>query len=494
MKNVGILVGVSLLGACTTDIDPGVLRAEPAMIEVSTDVGAEQVVPLRILIGESEITTTATYDLRGVQLGMLRPGAFAVSGLAAGRATLDVEYAGETIEVPIHVRVTSTRVMNGIDAAAIATLDAATAGPYDSRLMPGTGAVLPPNINTIEADFVGEAGDDIFEVRAQTQDLDLRVIGPSGHIAFSPLEWRVAMASTPDARELALTSRTMSTASPGVSRTMTTRVKIGKQPVAAKLLYGGTMGDLPALYHYDVVNASPIAFMGASPDTTYFGGDVALSQDGWRIAVSSANNNGNIVDVPTRSYLVSEDDAQTWTTAAYDASGYLITSTNGALTLRDGENGTAITAITTETTADSPAVSPDGTMLAYSTRISATEYEMYAAPWSSTTMLLGPAAMLFSTDKMITEPTYSGDGQWILFGGNVVKVGGTPAQLVTDADARAGWASDVTPDGAWIAYASGGTLWLAHFDTTTGVMTSPFRLPNQPVELRATRAPHYLPQ
>jgi hypothetical protein len=494
----------ALVSACTTEIDPGVLRAEPAMLELSTEVGAEQVVPLTILVGESEITTGATFDLRGVQLGMLRPGEFAVSGLAAGRATLHVEYAGDTIEVPIHVRVTSTRLVNGVDAAAVTALDAATAGPYDAQLVPGTGAIIPPNINTIETTFVGELGDDIFEIRAQTEDLDLRVVGPSGHITFSPLEWRVAMSSTPDARELALTSRSMASATPGVSRTATTRVKIGKQPVAAKLLFGGAMADMPALYHYDVVNASPIAFMSPSPDTTYLGGDVALSQDGWRIAVANANDNGNIVDVPTRSYLVSEDDPQTWTTAAYDPGGYLVTSTNGALTLRDGESGIAVTALTTETTADSPAITPDGMMLAYATTVSATEYEMYSATWDATTATLGTPALMFTSERMITEPTYSSDGGWMLFGGNVVKAGGTPTQLVVETDARAGWASAVTGDGAWIAISMtrntgtttprGAQLWLAHLDATTGTLSAPFRLPGQLADLVATRAPHYLPQ
>jgi len=538
MRIAGILVGVLLLDACTTELDAGFLHAVPS-IEVTTELATEVVVPLDVMVGETEIDD-ATFALDGVQLGTLRAGQFVVSGLAAGRATLSISYAGNTVAVPIHVRVESTRVMADTPASAISALAAATAAPFDAQLTPANGARIPPNLGTIEVDFAGAEGDDVFEVRAGTEDLDLRVVGPSAHAALSPLEWRVITASAPNGHDIGLTSRSLSTAAPAMARTANTRIALGKQPMAKQMLFSAfTTVQQTALYHYDAVNASPIAWMEpsltapATPDDEddpiyCIGCHASVSKDGSRIAVITTTGlggagTGAIIDTVTKSFL-SVDETATWTSSAYDPSGLLITAQAGVLTLRDGDTATALQTLTTEGAAASPFISPDGALLGYgvldATSPSMITAELRVHPWDATTGTLGPAQVLVPADGGgIKDPSFSSDGAWVLYGHTatpasvptdlgglrIVRTSGaaTPIELAVDSgDVIASWASDLTSDGAWITIKSRRTvggrtqppqLWMAAFDPASGTISTPFHLPGQPTNMTTNHAPRRLP-
>lgn len=506
MRFTGIIVGVSVLGACVTEIDAGALHAEPAAIEMTTELAAEVAIPLRVMVGATEVD--ATFDLVGAQVGSLRDGAFVISGRAAGKAALAVTYGGHTIEVPIHVKVHSQRIVDATPASSVAALDAATAAPFDAQLTPADRALIPPNLGALEVDFAGATGDDVFEVRASTEDLDLRVVGATSHLPLSPLEWRVITASAPASGDVALTSRSLSTTAPAAARTQSVRITIAKQPVAAQLLFGATMTDQPSVYRYDVATASLATYLAPSidpDDPTYDITSVdraAVSKDAMRVAVVTnaapgQTGTGRIVDVPTRSYLTLDDPNTAWTSAVYDPSGFLITETSGTLTLRDGDTAAPIQTLQTQGAARFPTVSAAGTMLAFT----GANGELRAYAWDALNATLSAGRVL--ADNGIGA-AFSSDGAWLLYTGTglgAVRTDGTgtPMQLASDpSDSNVAWASEAGPGGAWVVFSSrrtlGGTLrpaqlWMAAFDPASGTLSTPFHLPGQALELAAIDTP-----
>jgi Tol biopolymer transport system component len=289
-----------------------------------------------------------------------------------------------------------------------------------------------------------------------------------------------------------------------------------------------------ALHHYVAEAASPIAWM--EPSTTMQNGEdpvwcigchASVSDDGSRIALATMPGaglpaRGAIIDVVTKSFL-SVDATANWTSSTYDPSGMLITALSGTLTLRDGETAAVLQTLTTDGPAASPEVSPDGSLLLYGvldpTSPSMITREIHVHPWDATTGTLGPSRVLVAPDGSgIKDPVFSNDGTWLLYGHASTPAGGatdkgglravrtdgsaTPIDLAVDSgDSIAGWASELTPDGAWIAIKTRRTvggrtqppqLWMAYFDPTSGTISTPFHLPGQPANMTMNHAPRRL--
>jgi dipeptidyl aminopeptidase/acylaminoacyl peptidase len=293
----------------------------------------------------------------------------------------------------------------------------------------------------------------------------------------------------------------------------------------------------PALYRYAprVGRVEPFAAM---PAGGCIGCHVAISADGTRIAGGATPSAtgpfvGAVFDTTTRSLLATSDTALPWSTAAFAPSGALITSyqLDGNLHVRDANTAAVLATIPLGGAASSPAVSPDGRLLAYASLPgpgnSFVGSALHVRTWDIATNTVGPVVELASTTGVV-GPAFSPDGAWIAFsrtasldsaasqGINVVRADGSapPVELLTNIEdgiarfaspiavTRAGGAAETM---GWLSFSSSravGTvplvgkqqqLWIAAFYPDRGVVARPFRLPGQDVAMSALHPPVAVP-
>jgi hypothetical protein len=163
----------------------------------------------------------------------------------------------------------------------------------------------------------------------------------------------------------------------------------------------------------------------------------SLSRDGSKIAltIDSAGGRGTVLDVATQALDIPYDGSTqpsiSWNFATFTPDAQkLVTVENGVMTLRTEQLGTPLATIdnspsTTATiSATHPEISPDGTHLVNveSTNSSYDIYTYYGSivtrTFDNSTNTFGPITPLVTSDQTTNGnyyPSYSPDGQWIVF-------------------------------------------------------------------------------
>jgi dipeptidyl aminopeptidase/acylaminoacyl peptidase len=232
--------------------------------------------------------------------------------------------------------------------------------------------------------------------------------------------------------------------------------------------------------------------------------------------------------------VVSQSGAtEPWATAAFDPSGQLLTSWQGYLSLRNADTGAVLAPVTSTETATAPAISPDGTAVAYVTLDAGfgdaasqpIGNALHIRPWNAATASLGAPIELARSADGVVLPNFSSDGRWVAYGtgtpdatrldevptsSTAVRTdgSGTAVQLTADPlDQLAHFASPVGVAGGeamvWVAVISkrpvGGAttaaqqIWLEAFYPDRGVIAPAFHLPGQPDLLQVLHGPIALP-
>jgi hypothetical protein len=542
------LVVVTTAGC--TSASPTSLEIEPPAIELAVDLGsAPPTAALQVLARSAngdatDVSTTATFTLDGAPVGSIAGPALASDGLTGGSATLTVTYGELAATIPVTANIYGRRVVDGTPAGAAASFAAAITSEVDANLSPGDGSVLPPDLGALVLDFGAADLDDTHEVHVTAPYLDIAVDAPGiaggpREIALAPSEWQ-AIAHTARGGAIDVDVASLDSSAPATARV--TSATYGIADLDASALLAGVMVDStaqPEIDRYDMATAT-LTPMLVGPSGGCVGCHVAISADGTRIAAGMASALGGpggiLFDAQSGNVLASSDTSGSpWVVAAFDPSGAMVTTMNGVLSLRDGTTAAVTAELATGELATSPAVSPDGSLLAYAELDTADSVistplgdAIHVRSWNAATGSLGAPRELVRDGGGVVLPAFSSDGAWIAYGqtssstASEVPTGtaavrsdgsGTIIELTTDPlDELAQWASPIAPTRVggqpaepmvWIAFVSerafanvpAGTrqLWLEAFYPDRGTVSPAFHLPGQGT-VSVVHGPLALPQ
>ena len=251
---------------------------------------------------------------------------------------------------------------------------------------------------------------------------------------------------------------------------------LSDQPIAGGLYYWAASSTDPnapyGIYRHDVgTPGTPPERFYTTIETTDTGSYPngrcvachALSRDGTKMSISYDGGGGasTVMDVATRSPLPSPGH---WDFAAYTAMGdYLVTESQGVLTLRDSATATIVSTLPLAGACSHPDFSAMGDSMTYvqydsGSRWGFTGGAIYTIPYDGSTQTFGtPQLIVDNTSGNNYYPSFSPDGQWIIF----------------NRDAAGGSSYNNHAAEVWVVPAAGGTpIQLIAADVTTGLTDS----------------------
>lgn len=388
---------------------------------------------------ERDVTAETAFSIDDQRLGEFAGAVFTAPGATGGATTVRGLFDGATGQAELVVRVEGARVDPSAPGDAPDVFGDAAEDPARAPTIvyPTDRTVVPPNLGDLESHWTDSAGNDLFEMRLAGPYVDLRVYvagtaaGPGRWAAFLPAEWQVA-GETERGGQLALTVRGLATADPSTAGTSPpVQIQLADQDVDGGLYYWAAAGALPAgIYRHDLARPGQPAEAYYTTELSPGNRCVAchvLSRDGTRMAITLDGGDGaaTVLDVATRTPMMPVDGSIKWNFAAFnpDASR-LVTVHQGRMVLRDGATGGEIAQVPTGSRGTHPDFSPDGTRLTF-----------ISAPAATHDWVFGGGALMVMTYDRATDtfgaptslvpsaggadnvfyPSWSPDGQWILF-------------------------------------------------------------------------------
>ncbi len=357
-----------------------------------------------------------------------------LSIFAAGKAEVLATLGERTATANVTARLVEVRVDPSLPAN---TPDLFT-GPETSAfaptvLYPNDNVSMPRNIGDFEIHWTGGTLD-IFEASLQTEYTDVRVYVPGGNgvaaagpkaswTQFSAAEWNAAVAAENAVR---FQVRGVSRANPGMVYAAAPRmVHLSNEAMEGGIYYWAstaTQGGSYGIFRHDMSAAGQPAeeFLTTTQTNGRCIACHALSRDGSRMAVTYDGGNGaaTVVDVATRT---AQPVTDAWNFATLSPDGSQVFTIRGyKLTVRDAATQ-AVLATMTETPVTHPELSPDGTKLAY-VRPTTLNWDwmfgggkIFTRSYDPATHTFGPEQPLVTTGANNYYPSWSPDGQWIVF-------------------------------------------------------------------------------
>jgi len=386
--------------------------------------------------GETDVTAETAFSIDDNRLGEFEGAVFTAPGAMGGASTVRGLHDGVTGQADLVVRVTGSRVDPSAPADAPDIFGSAgeDATRAPAVVYPADHTIVPPNLGDLEAHWTDAAGNDLFEVRLAGEYVDLRIYGagtaagPGRWAAFLPDEWQVAGESSRGG-ELSLTVRGLSTASPDTAGTSPPiQIALADQDIDGGLYYWASTGALPSgIYRHDLARpgepAEAFYTTQESPGNRCVACH-ALSRDGTRMAITFDGGDGasTVLDVATRTPMMPVGSVS-WNFAAFNPDATrMVTVHQGRMVLRDAATGSELADVPTGGKGTHPDFSPDGTKLVY---VSA---QNRGSDWSFTGGSLmvvsydrasdsfgSPTMLVPSAGDNVYYPSWSPDGNWILF-------------------------------------------------------------------------------
>lgn len=366
-------------------------------------------------------------------------GSFTLNDLAMGNPGKTAVYGtfdDRTASAQVIARLKSVRV----DPSLPATTPDLFTGPETATdaptmVYPPADVVIPRNLGDFETHWTSAGALDVFEVSLKTEFTDVRVYVRGGNgvagagpnpswAAFAATEWMAAVG-----RENSITYqvRGVSTANPtSVSAAAPRRARLSNGTMEGGLYYWAALADAggaTGIFRHDMAKPGQPAeeFM----TTNQTGGRCVachvLSRDGEKMAIvyDGGNGAGSIVDVGT-SAPGSGTGNWNFGTFTPDNSQYL-TVLDGTLTVRDTATLTPLTTMPSAGLVSHPDLSPDGTQLVYvRTGTRYTDYsfgggQIFTRSYDPVTQTFGVETPLVTDGANNYYPSWSPDGQWIVF-------------------------------------------------------------------------------
>jgi hypothetical protein len=367
-------------------------------------------------------------------------GVFAAQTLTAnGAGKLDVigVYTDKQADAEVIVHSTGIRIdptlpsnapdlFNGMEVAALAP----------TVVYPALDVVMPRNLGNFEVHWTDSNAHDIFEVSLHTDLSDMRIYVPGGNgvatlgpnaswSAFLPPEWEAAIGSE---ATVTYQVRGVNSADPGagVGAGLPRLVKLTNEDMLGGIYYWASAGDTntpEGIWRHDMSKpADPVEQYETVAQTA--GRCIAchvLSRDGTRMAITydGGNANSNTIDVGTKTFGT---ESTAWNFATFTPDGnQLLTTHGGVLVVRDYTSQAIVATATSAGQITHPDLSADGTTLVY-VRPTVTNCDwgfgggqIFTRTFDQATDTFGPEVMLVADTNNNYYPSFSPDGQWVLF-------------------------------------------------------------------------------
>ncbi len=366
-------------------------------------------------------------------------------------------------------------------------------GPEDTAhgptiLYPPLNVVMPRNLGDFETHWTDANGHDVFEVSLHTEFADVRVYVPGGNglaaagpmpswAAFQADEWLAAVGNETavdfQVRGVTKSNPTMIGAAAPQS------VKLTNEPMEGGLYYWATASTsgVYGIFRHDMSKPGQPAeqFMTTVQTNGRCVACHVLSRDGTKMAITydGGDKPATMVDVGTATAAPGVPNVKwnfgTFTTAQGDE---FIAVSGGKLSVRSYATQAVIANLTTPGSASHPDISPDGSQLVYVSEGAAGsdwqfgKGQLVVQPYDAVNHTLGAARTLVADNFNNYYPSWSPDGQWILFNKGV---DGTPDPLGNPTESYNNPSASL-----WVVKADGSTpaIQLSTSNLATGGLTN----------------------
>lgn len=381
-----------------------------------------------------DITSMVAFSVANPSYGNWSGPTLSVTGGGAGVTQVIATNGTLMASAKLTVHVNGSRDDGTVPAGTGGMFDNATeSGSGPTIAYPADGVIVPPNLGQFDVHWQPAASQNLFEISLQNQYVNLKIhraaTGPA-YSAYLPTEW-TAVAST--AEPITLTVSGMNSAAPATKSTSMPEMIGTTNEIVQGGLYYWTTSSPQGIYRYDMSTPGTPPSSFFPPNMAPGGGNNCigchtLSKDGTKIAmtIDSGDGRGAMFDVGDRSILIPFDtNTQRWNFATFNTDNTkLVTVSAGQMVLRSAA-GTILTTIpnTSGQLSTHPELSPDATRLAsVDTTGGGTDYDVTGGSIVTRTFddasnTFGPAVVLVPNAAGSSNfyPSWSPDGQWILF-------------------------------------------------------------------------------
>jgi len=305
----------------------------------------------------SDVTADTSFTLESSVLGSFAGNLFTSRPDRAGRTTVTGTWSGHTATAQLTVMLEHVVITTGAPSDAPGLFgDAQPGGAAPALVYPGSGVILPPNLEVIEFQFQPGAGNDLFELTFTGELVTLEVYlvcNPvGGGCGFSPDQDLWELLSTAGRGEEAMyyTLRGLQQSAPTLAGTSETQaLTFAADDLEGGIYYWNAAGGAIMRYEFGLRGQTAERYLDAGQTgATTCVGCHTLSRQGDRIAVG--------LDIPgpagieaytvaTRGYLWGEGGGTgfgtggaNWATFSPDGN-QIITSAGSGLVLRDAATG-----------------------------------------------------------------------------------------------------------------------------------------------------------
>ena len=390
---------------------------------------------------KQDVTAETTFQI-DASYGAFSGDTVSVSGQGAGPTKVYAIAAAANGETTLTVFVKQAIIDPTAPANAEGLFTAATENPAlaPSIVYPLDHILVPPNLGQFDVHWQNTAtstANNLFQVTMANQYIDVRLytagLDPQNPqpfwTLFQPMTWSPIASSR---QQLDLKVAGLNTAAPATKGTTAAqKVDVTNENAQGGIYYWTTSPEA-SIWRYDVAKPTqpPEAYFPAASRPSGCMGCHSLSRDGTKIAMTldSAFGRGAIFNVadraPTNDFIVTPI---VWDFATFDSKATkLLTVENGEMRLRDLAGALLLPNVIPNLVgpfATHPEISPDDTRLVNVEFTGGADYSasggtIVTRTFDTTTNTFGAPTVLVPitpTDESNFYPSYSPDGQWIVF-------------------------------------------------------------------------------
>ena len=315
---------------------------------------------------------------------------------------------------------------------------------------PPANVIVPRNLGDFEVHWTDASSNNVFEVSLSGPYVDLKIYVPGGNgmgggpdpswTSFLASEWLAAIG---DETSLSYDVRGANSAAPGtVGSAPPQQVDLSNEEMQGGIYYWTTGGsaDPEGIYRHDMATpqtpALPFAMItqyATPPGDEGPGRCIAchvLSHDGTKMAITWDGGDGasDMIDVASKAFADGQPAMSTysatnkWNFGTFTPDGTQFLSVHdGQLVVREQATQAVLMMMTSAGWVTHPDLSPDGTRLVYTRPITTNSDwafgggQIYIRTYDQATMTFGPETLLVSDVNNNYYPSFSPDGQWVLF-------------------------------------------------------------------------------
>jgi hypothetical protein len=429
-------------------IDGGV---QPHATALSIDPPTSELVIDNGAAAHQTFTATATFadgarrDVTAETRFQVDParGAFAGGELTigvAGKTVIVAAYANRSATAAVTARIRSVRIDPALPPTAVGLFAGSDNGLAPQIVYPPPDTVMPRNLGDFEVHWTDSHGNNVFEISLRSEFADVRVYVPGGNglaaqgpmaswAAFRADEWMAAVGSQ---TAVAFQVRGASSTAPaGWGAAPARAVKLSNQDMDGGLYYWATATAATAIgiFRHDMRKPGQPAeeFLTTNKTDGHCIGCHVLSRDGTKMAITyqdspSPPGVATMVDVATMNIAPSAMRSN-FGTFTPDNTQFLAVD-HGVLTVHSTATQAVLATMLTsppKVWVTHPDLSPDGKKLVYvrtdvwESDWTFKEGQIYERSYDPATQTFGPEEVVVADGANNYYPSWSPDGNWILF-------------------------------------------------------------------------------